>query len=182
LSHITVGPGPNPGQYGIWFLQSGAAQLWRIDPSDVISATNMISYTIPAQAGSTRDFTDLIAASDGTLWFTQSSGNIIWRFSPGDVSWKQYPLSQDLRVGYGLVPGADGQIWFDDDSSPSAIVRMSADGTITHYDLGIGIYRIAAGVGGELWFIDNYQVARITPTGSATAFGIPTPDEPRACG
>ncbi|HXM06030.1 MAG TPA: hypothetical protein VN936_01135, partial [Candidatus Acidoferrum sp.] len=75
----------------------------------------------------------------------------------------------------GVASGANGTIWFTDDTTP-AIGRISADGTIQEFTAGLraGSEPFAIGMGpdGNMWFSDREEIAigKITPSGTISEY------------
>ena len=81
----------------------------------------------------------------------------------------------------GVVSGSDGNLWFTDEGTTSAIGRITPTGQITEFSAGLNPGSrplfIAAGPDGNLWFTDSAAVlggtsaiGRITPSGQITEF------------
>jgi virginiamycin B lyase len=76
-----------------------------------------------------------------------------------------------------ITPGPDGNIWFTDDGTTSAIGQITPSGTITEFSKGLGPGSrprgITTGPDGNLWFADQGTtpaIGRITPSGTITEF------------
>jgi streptogramin lyase len=81
----------------------------------------------------------------------------------------------------GVVSGSDGNLWFTDEGTTSAIGRITPTGQITEFSAGLDAasrpYSIAAGPDGNLWFTDlaalmggTSAIGRITPSGQITEY------------
>ena len=91
---------------------------------------------------------------------------------------KQFPISDpaafDLVDPQGLTAGADGNLWFYDDSR-SAITKMTPAGAVTRFEDVVGeevTMALTAGPDGNIWFAEfnARSVGRITPSGAVTKF------------
>ena len=80
-----------------------------------------------------------------------------------------------------VVSGSDGNLWFTDEGTSSAIGRITPTGQITEFSSGLNAVSrpvsIAAGPDGNLWFTDaaaelggTSAIGRITPSGQITEF------------
>ena len=76
---------------------------------------------------------------------------------------------------YGITTGPDGNVWFTEYNTPSAIGKITPSGMITSYPIsnppGYGPVEITPGPGGDLWFTvtgSGGYVGRITTAGTIT--------------
>src|SRR5258707_4191592 len=76
-----------------------------------------------------------------------------------------------------ITPGPDGNLWFADTGTQSAIGRITPTGTITQFHAGLNPGSlpgaIVAGPDGNLWFTDQTDppaIGRIPPTGTIPEF------------
>ena len=73
----------------------------------------------------------------------------------------------------GITKGPDGAMWYANASASYSIGRITASGTITHYNAAAGLVRpfgIVAGPDGALWFTGSGSIGRLTTAGGATPF------------
>ena len=130
------------------------------------SPTTSAGSTLPSGIG---------AGNDGNVWFTDQ--NVIGRTTPGGVS---TTFTAGLQAGAetdAIIPGPDGNEWFDDQLSGSdKIGRVTPAGAITEFPLAAFPSDLTTGIDGNLWVpIDDAMtpgsaaVVRVTPTGSETA-------------
>jgi virginiamycin B lyase len=81
-----------------------------------------------------------------------------------------------------MALGADGDVWFTDDSNPGGLGRIAVDGKATTFTAGLSPKPkprgITAGPGGA-WFVarDTRAIGRITPAGSISQFVVPGGDK-----
>ena len=103
-------------------------------------------------------------------------------------------FSSGLNAGgvpYAVTPGADGNVWFTDDSSATpAIGRITPTGVITEYSTGLNagskpLQGIVIGPDGNVWFTDNGTtpaIGKLNPsTGAITEYssGLISGSSPR---
>jgi streptogramin lyase len=73
-----------------------------------------------------------------------------------------------------IVPGPDGNLWFTNPGNEDSISRITTDGAVTEFKIGIdGFFMesIARGPEGNLWYTDpTKSINRFTPTGGLTPF------------
>jgi streptogramin lyase len=77
-----------------------------------------------------------------------------------------------------ITAGNDGNVWFTDDGTPSAIGRATPSGVITEFTTGLNAGSepdsITAGPGRNVWFADqaaaHRAIGRVTPAGVITEF------------
>ena len=77
----------------------------------------------------------------------------------------------------GIASGPDGNLWFTDPASTTAIGRITPSGQTTEFSTGLNAgslpVEIAPGPDGNLWFTDRGStkaIGRITPSGQITEF------------
>lgn len=118
----------------------------------------------------------MAAGPDGNIWFAEYSGPAIAMVTtasnpggPGIVT--TYPLVRGAAP-YGITAGSDGALWFTEEGA-NAIGRITTSGTITSYALPTSSERptwATLGADGNVWFIENTGVGRITPSGAVSQF------------
>jgi streptogramin lyase len=118
-----------------------------------------------------------LAISDGTLTFNVSVTNTLRSGPSMSPTITEYPTTANLP--YGIVTGADGNLWFTEAGTP-AISSIKPDGTgyTSHSISGQGFIEPvgdALGPDGNVWFGDNCTslVGKITTSGT-----IATDDNP----
>jgi len=96
---------------------------------------------------------------------------MIGRITPS-VTITEFPISSTGVDLGSITAGPDGNLWFTDDGSESAIVRMTSSGTITEFakpnDYFSGVGGITAGPDGNIWFTESLdgvpgKIGRISP-------------------
>jgi virginiamycin B lyase len=89
---------------------------------------------------------------------------------------------------FGIAPGADGNLWFTDQGTTSAIGRITLSGRITEFSNGLNSgsvpYGISPGTDGNAWFTDagsTSAIGRITWRGRIHEFsrGLPAYSSPQ---
>ncbi len=140
---------------GTLWIGAGAAVYW-ITPTQT-------STTIGAVAvGGV--LTSMLVDRSGSVWFAEAGG--IGMVTP-DHTVTRYQVPDGLNPS-DLVLGSDGNVWFTvADSHPPLVYRVSANGQLTPFDLGIGdhgsIDSKIVGPDGSLWMSAREQTGRQTP-------------------
>jgi streptogramin lyase len=89
---------------------------------------------------------------------------------------------------FGIAPGADGNLWFVDQGTTSAIGRITLSGQFTEFSRGLNSGSVPSGIApgadGNLWFTDagsKRAIGRITRSGRITEFsaGLPPYSDPQ---
>ena len=177
----TAGSGPYICVEGpdrcLWFCESGAAKIGRLDPDK--GAIRRVSASYPASTP-----IGITLGGDGNLWFCQKTANQIGRITPeGDVT--EFPVPTEKAGPDGITLGPDGNVWFSE-SDASQIGRITPDGVIDEFSRGLtpGCRPLSIVVrDGALWFSEaaGNRIGRITVYGAVTEFPIPSHDsQPRA--
>jgi hypothetical protein len=106
---------------------------------------------------------------------------MVGRVAPQGGNWGA-PTITEFTVGAGSSPtgiaaGPDGNVWFTDNGATPAIGRITPQGVITEYSIGLSPgaspWDIARGDDGTLWFTDHSAggaIGRITTAGVITEF------------
>jgi streptogramin lyase len=137
---------------------------------------------------------EITAGPDGNLWFTEYNGNRIGRITPDGIVTE---FSEGITAGaspIGITVGPDGALWFTEEFRVfnigliGQIGRITTDGAVTEFKGGItagpfdlaGLYGIAAGSDGNLWFTEaaTDKIGRITPAGVVTEFDLTAGSSP----
>ena len=113
---------------------------------------------------------------DGNLWVTEANNpGKIARITPLGVV-TEWPAHTDPSFPVDITAGPDGNLWFVS-QSPEFVGRITPDGTITHFTVGItpgsDLSSITTGPDGALWFTgkaDPGRIGRITTAGVVTEF------------
>ncbi len=182
---LTVGSDGN-----LWVLNAtatGLSTLSVVAPEGHPGAV----YTIPTLNA---DATALTLGPDGNIWFVESGSDKIGMVTPlGAIT--EYPISNatgtdapvDLNspgapAGVVATPtsitvGADGSLWFTENSA-DAIGRLDpTTGAITQYPTpGLSPNSIALGPDGAIWFTDNSYystVDRLNADGTVAKYPLP---------
>ena len=76
-------------------------------------------------------------------------------------------------IMYGITRGPDGNIWFTEAQRNGAIRRITSDGVVTEFSVGLDVSytkTIVTGPDGNLWFTqwDPSTIGKITPAGFIT--------------
>jgi streptogramin lyase len=161
---ITAGPSDS-----LWFTENLTNALGSID-----AGTFAISeLTALPLSGDARG---IAAGPDGNLWVTQTGGSgKIARITPaGSVT--EFAADPSPSFPVDITKGPDGNLWFVS-QSPEFVGRITPDGTITRFDLGItqnsDLSSITAGPDGALWFTESAnpgRIGRITTSGAVREY------------
>ena len=138
---------------------------------------------------------EITAGPDGNLWFTEYAGNRIGRITPDGIITE---FSEGITAGagpVGITVGPDGNLWFTEAFHVSnigvigKIGQITPGGVVTEFEGGItagpfdlaGLYGIAAGPDGNLWFTEasTDKIGRITPAGVVTEFNVTAGSAPQ---
>jgi streptogramin lyase len=150
--------------------------------SNILSVGTVVgkgtSATLLAVGGTTRSTSGCsLAISDGTLTFNVSVTNTLRSGPSGSPTITEYPTTANLP--YGIVTGADGNLWFTEAGTP-AISSIKPDGTgyTSHPISSQGFIEPvgdALGPDGNVWFGDDCTslVAKITTSGTITPYDNP---------
>lgn len=173
---IVVGPDGN-----LWFTASrGSPAIGYVTPGGAISA-----FHLPA------DPWDLVAAPDGNVWFTYGGDNIAPAI--GRVAMQKGGGAVITLFHSGLaadshpseIIAAGDHLWFSARRDAGvSIGRVSTNGVIDQFSTGAdpewGIWDIAAGPTGEVWFTNRGAdaIGRVTPQGQIMEFSDPLLYEP----
>jgi streptogramin lyase len=156
--------------------------LWFADASETTPAIGVIDPKtkeiikecgIVANGGNAGSLPRGIAAgADGNLWFTDTSLTTpaIGRINPSTCEVKEFAIpggtpggtNNNLGGPWGIAAGADGNVWFTENSTERAVCRITPSGTVTCFKAGLAAgshpFGLAAGPDGKLWFTDESAV------------------------
>jgi streptogramin lyase len=169
---IAAGPDGN-----LWFTESynETARVGRITPTGSVTefSTGITPGSHPA----------LIAPGpDGAMWFSEASGGQIARITIDGVV-TEIPVAGSLANIYGIVPLANGNVWFTDAVNGNRIGMRAPSGQVTWYTKGITAGAVPSdltlGPDGNLWFaeVDANGIGRLTllqPSASTTTTTSPS--------
>ncbi len=144
---IAAGPDGN-----MWFTEFTGNDIGRITTA---GATTEFPIPTPNAGAS-----GISSGPGGYLWFIEKTASKIGRITTAGVI-TEFPVPSG---GNGVVGGADGNLWFVEDSDK--IGRMTPSGAVTEFPLppGSAPDGLAAGPDGNLWFVENgtNKIGRIT--------------------
>ena len=189
---LFIGAATEPNGTTIWTAAPRSHQLVRLD------GLGSSGYEIPTD-GDNAYPVYIAAGPDNTIWFTdwRDNGFVGKRTADGTIT--EYPLYPAGGFsGFGdavsITPGPDGNMWF---SLPNAksVARITPDGVITKFQVGVSAAGITAGNDGNLWFTtlpcsgglavcadpaafyadSPAQLGRITTSGTVSLYPLPTP-------
>lgn len=190
LSSIVEGP-----DGALWFAEFLANKIGRITPAGQLSEFPLPNQHAPEY---------IVVGPDGNLWFTESLPGRIGRITPaGNLTEFQPPTPGDGYDPdiEGIVPGPDGALWFTEGQGANSIGRITTSGQIRIFTIPsppmqrtvisddgngahgstetvpkeLGVWGIAAGPDGNLWFTeqDANKIGRISTSGKIDEFALP---------
>jgi len=188
LSEVSTGLIANARPVSI--VAGSDGNMWFADAGGAIGKfTGTSTITEYAQANGLptgSEPTGIATGSDGNLWFTdQGATPAIGKAAlVGHVIASHFitvfGTANGLNAGSAplkITAGPDGNLWFTDQGSPTAIGRISTSGVITEFTVAGLPVDITTGPDGNLWFTDERggtanaaAIGRITPTGTITLF------------
>jgi streptogramin lyase len=144
---IAAGPDGN-----LWFTEFNGNNIGRITTAGTIT-----EFPIPTpNAGAS----GISSGPGGYLWFIEKTASKIGRITTAGAI-TEFPVPSG---GNAVVGGADGNLWFVEDSGK--IGRMTPSGAVTEFPLppGSAPDGLAAGPDGNLWFVESgtNKIGRIT--------------------
>ncbi len=163
---IAAGPDGN-----LWFCENAGHKIGRITPAGIIT-----EFPLPEPG---RVF-HVTGGPDGNVWFTEFDANRISKIEP-DGTITRYLIPSSGCGAYGIGLGADGKLWFTE-FKKAQVGRLDLSGTPPpqidfEYPLDDTVIPedAATGSDGNVWFLDlTNKVGRITPSGVATEFPVPS--------
>jgi virginiamycin B lyase len=153
-----------PGSNSLWFTETSANKIARIDPSRKIT-----EYAIPT-AGSKP--LDIQHGPDGAMWFTESAVGKIGRIdSSGTIT--EYRVGAANDAPTALI-AQSGELWFTEVGS-GRIGRLTTSGDISHFATGSGQLTgdMTNTSDGSLWAPKSSSVVRLKTDGTVTEFPLP---------
>ncbi len=164
---IAVGP-----DGALWFAESGAHQVGRLDPSAVVNGTSdgITEYSVPGGTLSEAFPQQIVSGPDGALWMTLGAEGGVARLDPAQASpgtsdgVTVYPLPTSgpfVAEPEGIVVGPDRALWVAGGPEgtvarvdPAAVSPGTTDG-ITSYsavDSTGSTFAVSDAGDGALWF------------------------------
>ena len=156
---ITEGPDGN-----VWFTESGAAKIGKINPGGVVT-----EYSIPSGHAS-----GITSGPDKNLWFTNTSTSQIGKMTTsGAVTMYSLPTGSN-PTNIVAIPG--GNLWFLEEGT-NKIGEITTAGTITEYMVSkenVKLDGLTVGPEGSLWFtVFSYsEIGKMTTSGVITWYSI----------
>jgi len=158
--------------HDIWFTDYYGETLGTIEPGGKISQHYPVGKT-------GYSYTAGIATLDKHLWVVMAFGYLI----EANVNWDA--IKEITLPGYYCWPGpiAIGQnktLWIGGSANCPEVMRVTTDGTVTDFPVQAkdGVWQIAAGPDGNMWFTAadgpkiNAWIGKITPDGQITKYPI----------
>jgi len=178
--------GENP-VLGIGFLPAGMTagpdgNVW-ISELSAIARVSAAGQVTEFPTGSGAVPTSITAGPDSHLWFVTSIGFIASRQGLSRITTEglieevlQIQDRQGLSTPSSIITGPQGSLWFADNGY-SEIVRVELNPVRRTAFPFVGPSGLAAGPDGNIWITvpGRRAIARLTPSGVFTEFGLPTP-------
>ena len=161
---MTLGP-----DGAIWFTESGASQIGRVDATGAIT-----EFPTPTAGSSPWGIT---AGSDGNLWFTESAAaGKIGRITPSGTITE---FVSEPGLSSPITSGPGGNLWYGARSgSQQELGEITTAGVNTYFPYPGSNHAgaIVAGPDGNLWFTLPFGAAKIigtmTPSGVFSSLSI----------
>lgn len=154
-----------PGKDSLWFTETKANKIARIDPSKKIT-----EYAIPT-AGS-KPFDIQHGPDDDSMWFTESGVGKIGKIdSTGKITEFTVGAANDAPTS---LMAQNGAIWFTEVGS-GHIGRLTTSGEVKHFATGKGRLTgdITNSSDGALWAPTMNSVVRLKTDGTLNEFSLP---------
>jgi sugar lactone lactonase YvrE len=183
---ITEFPLPTPGAqpYGIvrgpdgniWFTESGANQIGRINP------TTGIIQEFPIDSAGSDQAESITVGPDSNLWFTLTGTNKIGAMNPttGKMVGEYGVPTANAGLAQIVADPADGDLWFTEAAADQVGRINPATGAVAEFAVptaGAAPTAIAAAKDGNLWFIESNagRIAALSPSdpGHITEYVVP---------
>jgi hypothetical protein len=114
----------------------------------------------------------MTVGSDGNVWFSEMYTAEIGRItSAGTIT--EFGGLTSGSTPQAITLGPDGNVWFVETTTPK-VGSMTPSGVLTEYTITYPMNSIAAGPDGNLWVGGGSYIGRMTTSGAATWFSIPT--------
>ncbi len=161
-SGITAGPDGN-----LRFTELQANKIGRITMAGAIAEFVLPPSSVPRQ---------IVQGPDGNLWFTEDARNRIGRITTSGAI-AEYAVSTNMAGLGSIVVGPDASLWFTE-RNLNRIGRITTNGSVQEYPVSgmVGPISIAMGFDGNLWVTATDAIWKVTPTGAATPFFLPSPN------
>jgi len=105
----------------------------------------------------------ITAGPDGNLWFSGMGPKIVRMSTHGDV--REFALPKLSHDPAPLIVGPDGNLWFTEGQGVGKFAKMTLTGQITEFSLPFEVRDLAPASDGNLWFVADSLIGRITPSG-----------------
>ena len=152
---MTAGPDGS-----IWFTEG--QKIARITPAGALT-----EFPVPPPD------VFITAGPDGNLWFSGMGPKIVRMSTHGDV--REFALPKQSHDPAPLIVGPDGNLWFTEGQGVGKFAKMTLTGQITEFSLPFEVRDLAPASDGNLWFVADSLIGRITPSGMVIArFAVAT--------
>jgi virginiamycin B lyase len=163
ISYVTTGP-----DGAIWFTETGSNKIGRM-----ITNGDYKEFTLPSF-----DERAKIVANKSGLWFSEPLEHQIGLMTP-DGTYTAIPFSRTaIDMPTDLVAGADGNLWFTENSE--RLIRVAPTGDVAVFALKDKVNRfplvprrLAAAPDGSIWFTyDEDQLGRLDAQGNVSTLPL----------
>ncbi len=113
----------------------------------------------------------ITAGPDDNLWFSGMGPKIVRMSTHGDV--REFALPKQSHDPAPLIVGPDGNLWFTEGQGVGKFAKMTLVGEITEFSLPFEVRDLAPASDGNLWFVGDSTIGRITSSGVVTLFPLP---------
>lgn len=165
----------------LWFTELSADRIGRLD----VATGQLREYPVPGSgATSFVGPYGLVVDTQGYVWFSELSGFKIVRLDPATGAMKSYtPPTPNVSI-MEVVAAPDGSIWFAElpgelgrlDPRTGAIQEFAVPAIVSGASAS-GVYGLAVGADGTIWFTDvgDNAVGQFQPSSEQfTFYPIPT--------
>ena len=160
----------------VWFTEPSAKMVGHVDPLEpVTSKTECEVPGMPSEGFKSQ----ITTGYDGNVWVTLGVNGIA-RVTP-ICGVTEFKVSLNLEADVcSITAGPDGNVWFGDCGTPTAVGKITPGGAITEYEVPGAPRSVAVGPDGNLWFTQGNEesIGRITTSGASTIFPAPSPSLP----
>jgi streptogramin lyase len=169
---------PTVGAFPTYIINGPDGNLWYVDEAHTLGQVTtsgvVTSFTATNPGG-------LTVGPDNNLWMLEFNGDTVDVFNTSGAMMTSYGsnFSPANLQGEAIITGPDGNLWFNTFSGDN-VVKMSSGGAAVGYvytSQVTGVLRqMANGPDGNVWIADQGDnlIARVTPSGTMTAFPLPT--------
>jgi virginiamycin B lyase len=167
----------------LWFTEITGGRIGRLDPATAAIQT----WSVPAPAASTPAYPySLAPLPDGQIWFGLLSGGAIGHLDPATGRVTLYHLADPGAQVFSMAADSQGRVWFTE--LETGKLGMMDTRTTTLVEIPVpnatgdpkGLYAIAVGPGGDVWFGSAGSNALVRYTAASQRFTFYTLSTPQS--